>query len=159
MLRVLLVALDFQTHVPYDTVKFLCQILRSTLLTIPPTPRERSYVRQRPQSAPRLRNYCCSCLQEPLKSRVSLAFMLQHSENPPKCRIHIDGLDRRVSMAYLHISVGHTYIIRIGLEVLGRCHDRKLDCPLIAKSLISPFSYRSDLFHSCDAIVCNKHLR
>lgn len=65
----------------------------------------------------------------------------------------------RVLKTYLHISISHTYIIRVGLKVLGCCHDGELNCPLIAKRLISPFSYRSDLFHRCDAVVCNKHLR
>lgn len=46
----------------------------------------------------------------------------------------------------------------IGLQILRSHHDHKADRPFIAEHLIGPAADGAHAFHSCDAIVGNKHL-
>lgn len=46
-----------------------------------------------------------------------------------------------MSQPYLHILIGHTNVICVGLEILWRGHDGELDGALVAKRLVGPFSY------------------
>lgn len=60
--------------------------------------------------------------------------------------------------AHLDILIGHPDVVRICLQVFGCGHDRKLNCPLIAKSLVGPFADRPNLLDGRNSIVRDQYL-
>jgi hypothetical protein len=60
---------------------------------------------------------------------------------------------------YLDILICHSYIICIGPQILWGCHDSELNGSLVSKSLVRPFSNRSNFLDSCNAIIRNEHLQ
>lgn len=64
----------------------------------------------------------------------------------------------RESQPYLDVSVRHSNVVRICLQVLRSGHDSKLYGPFVAEGLVGPFSDGSDLFHGGNSVVGNEHL-
>jgi hypothetical protein len=58
----------------------------------------------------------------------------------------------------LDILIGHTDVIGVGLEILRSRHDGELNGALIAKSLVGPFPYRSDLLDGGNTVVGDEDL-
>lgn len=62
------------------------------------------------------------------------------------------------SQPYLNVSIGHSNIVGICLQVFRSSHDSKLYGPFVAERLVSPFSDGSNLFHGGNAVIGNKYL-
>jgi hypothetical protein len=58
----------------------------------------------------------------------------------------------------LAVVVGHSDVIGIGIQVLGRGHDCELNGSLIAKSLVRPLTDRANFFHGRYTVVGDKDL-
>lgn len=59
---------------------------------------------------------------------------------------------------HLNILIRHTNVIRVRLQIFRSGHDRKLDCPLIAKCLVCPFPHGADLLDCRNTVVGNEDL-
>lgn len=57
-----------------------------------------------------------------------------------------------------HILICHADVVCIGLQILRRRHDRKLNRLLIAECLVGPFPHRSDLLDGRNTVVGNQDL-
>ena len=62
------------------------------------------------------------------------------------------------NVTYLDILICHSDIVGIGFQIFRRSHDRKLNCSLVPKCLVSPFSYRSNFLDRCNSVVGNQDL-
>jgi hypothetical protein len=60
---------------------------------------------------------------------------------------------------YLDVLICHADVLRVGLEILGRGHDGELNRPLIAKSLVRPFSHRADFLDCGNTVIRDEDLR
>lgn len=61
-------------------------------------------------------------------------------------------------LTHLDILVGHPDVVGVGCQILWSGHDGKLNRLFVAKGLVGPFSYRSDLFDRSNTVVGNENL-
>lgn len=59
---------------------------------------------------------------------------------------------------HFDVVVGHSDVIGVGSQIFGGGHDCELNGLFVAKRLVGPFPYRSNLLDGSDTVVGNQYL-
>ena len=59
---------------------------------------------------------------------------------------------------YFDIVVCHSDVVCVGLQIFGCGHDRELDRPFVAESLVCPLTDGSNFLDSSDTVVGDQNL-